>query len=377
MSDPGRVAAIGAAARRPGRRCVLSDLDGTLAPIVARPELAAGSRRGTRRRSREIADRFAVAAVVSGRRATVAREIVGLEKLTYIGNHGFELLLAERAPRRAPRRSSARTAAAAARFAGELDAAELDAAGLRVEDKGPIVALHWRGAADEAGAEALAERIAAEAEAAGLVLHRGRKVLELRPPRRGRQGHRDRVAAARHRRDGRALRRRRPHRPRRLLGARSARRHRGACGHAVRIGVASAEGPAEIARRADLVVDGPAGLAARPRGAGGLMQYKDLLRGTVLPRRHRGDRPRRDLGGDDQRAPATTSSPRSRSAGGWSRLRSVPGSAGPPRTAEVLRGPLAAAKTSTQLPAETPVRIALARLWPIALFAILAGAAGL
>jgi hypothetical protein len=42
----------------------------------------------------------------------------------------------------------------------------------------------------------------------------------------------------------------------------------------------------------------------------------------------------------------------------------------------VLRGPLAAAKTSTQLPAEAPARIALARLWPIALFAIIAGAAG-
>jgi hypothetical protein len=48
----------------------------------------------------------------------------------------------------------------------------------------------------------------------------------------------------------------------------------------------------------------------------------------------------------------------------------------PSRTRHALAGPLAAAKTATQLPSESPARIALARLWPIGLFAVLAGAAG-
>ena len=48
----------------------------------------------------------------------------------------------------------------------------------------------------------------------------------------------------------------------------------------------------------------------------------------------------------------------------------------PSRTRRALTAPLAAAKTTTQLPSESPVRIAVARLWPIGLFAILAGAAG-
>jgi hypothetical protein len=48
----------------------------------------------------------------------------------------------------------------------------------------------------------------------------------------------------------------------------------------------------------------------------------------------------------------------------------------PSRTRRALAGPLAAAKTTTQLPSESPARIALARLWPIGLFAVLAGAAG-
>jgi trehalose 6-phosphate phosphatase len=251
------VAAIGPLLDDPAGAAVLSDLDGTLAPIVARPEQARVPDQ-TRVALARIADRFAVAAVVSGRRATLAREIVGLEKLTYIGNHGFELLAPNAPePRAAPELGP--HGRDAARFAAGFDAAELDAAGLRVEDKGPIVALHWRGAADESGAEAHAERIAAEAEGAGLVIHRGRKVLELRPG-----GEVDKGTAIE------SL----------LLGSVataalyagddwtdldgfSALDRLAASGRlrtAVRIGVASAEGPAEITARADLTVDGPAGL---------------------------------------------------------------------------------------------------------------------
>src|SRR6188472_3505511 len=102
MTDPGPVAAIGPLLDDPAGAAVLSDLDGTLAPIVARPELARVPDEARVALAR-IADRFAVAAVVSGRRATVARGIVGLEKLTYIGNHGFELLAPNASePRAAP-----------------------------------------------------------------------------------------------------------------------------------------------------------------------------------------------------------------------------------------------------------------------------------
>ena len=103
------------------------------------------------------------------------------------------------------------------------------------------------------------------------------------------------------------------------------------------------------------------------------MQYKDLLRGTVL------------LVAIEATGLAAISAVTINSTGddklaalslGWWLIAIVGGVwlGRPSRTAEVLRGPLAAAKTSTQLPAESPVRIALARLWPIALFAILAGA---
>jgi hypothetical protein len=48
----------------------------------------------------------------------------------------------------------------------------------------------------------------------------------------------------------------------------------------------------------------------------------------------------------------------------------------PGRTADGVRDALARARTATALPPETPARIAFARLWPIALTAIAAGALG-
>ena len=41
-----------------------------------------------------------------------------------------------------------------------------------------------------------------------------------------------------------------------------------------------------------------------------------------------------------------------------------------------MRDPLASAKTSTTLPSESPASIALARLWPIGIFAVVAGGLG-
>jgi hypothetical protein len=49
----------------------------------------------------------------------------------------------------------------------------------------------------------------------------------------------------------------------------------------------------------------------------------------------------------------------------------------PERAADGVRDALASARTETSLPQETPERIALARLWPIGLSAIVAGVLGI
>jgi trehalose 6-phosphate phosphatase len=217
----------------PTRAAVLLDVDGTLAPIVARPELAAVPKE-TRAEVRRLVGRYGLVACVSGRTGEEAARLVGVEGVVYVGVHGLEL-----APEAEPWRDALRP------FASE--------SWPWVEDKGLTVAFHWREADDEAAARRTLESIAERAQAEGLEARWGRKVLELRPP----------VAADK----GTAVRT--------LLAERGLQRalyagddttdldaFRGLQGLelAVRVAVASAEGPAGLRGAADLVVGSPAEL---------------------------------------------------------------------------------------------------------------------
>ncbi|MEX0972314.1 MAG: trehalose-phosphatase [Solirubrobacterales bacterium] len=241
------------------RAAIFTDVDGTLAPIVPRPEQAAVPARASELLAR-LGERYGLVGCVSGRRAEEARRLVGVEGIAYAGNHGLELLLpGEAAPRFDP--SLQGREGDAARFLAGLGAADPAAAGLRLEDKGPIQALHWRGAEDEKAAEAHAHEIGAAAGRAGLELRWGRKVLELRPPGGGGKDAAvaallaaDGVTAAAYAGDDRtdldAFRRLRE------LQA------EGELETAACVGVLSAEGPAEIGEEADLTVEGPEGWLA-------------------------------------------------------------------------------------------------------------------
>jgi trehalose 6-phosphate phosphatase len=165
--------------RHPGRSAILTDVDGTIAPIVSEPSEATVPE-ATRELLRALAKRYGLVGCLSGRRALDARRVVGLDELAYSGNHGFELLLPGDTEVR-PDPSLDGHEEDAPRFVESLDRSELERAGITIEDKGAIVALHWRGAPNEGAAESLAHEIANEAEWQGLVPHYGRKVLEIRP----------------------------------------------------------------------------------------------------------------------------------------------------------------------------------------------------
>jgi len=217
----------------PARAAVFLDVDGTLAPIVARPELAEVPEE-TRAELRRLVERYAVVACVSGRSGEEARRLVGVEGVVYVGVHGLEL-----APEAERWREALRPFA-------QLDWPWL-------EDKGLTVALHWREAADGQAARAELDRVAERAEEAGLEARWGRKVLELRPPVEA-----DKGTAVRALLEERGLRR--------ALYAgddtTDLDAFRGLDGLevAVRIAVVSAEAPPGLREAADLVVASPAEL---------------------------------------------------------------------------------------------------------------------
>ena len=77
-------------AAAPGRSALVLDVDGTLAPIVARPELARVPEE-TRAELARLAGRYLLVACVSGRAGEDARRLVGVDGIAYVGNHGLEL----------------------------------------------------------------------------------------------------------------------------------------------------------------------------------------------------------------------------------------------------------------------------------------------
>ena len=74
---------------REKRPAVFLDYDGTLTPIVARPELAVLAEE-MRRTVRTLAARCPVA-IVSGRDRTDVQRLVRIEGLIYAGSHGFDI----------------------------------------------------------------------------------------------------------------------------------------------------------------------------------------------------------------------------------------------------------------------------------------------
>jgi trehalose 6-phosphate phosphatase len=243
--------------RDPDRSAVLLDIDGTLAPIV-RHAADAHVPEATRTLLIEIARRYRVVGCVSGRRAATARQIVAIGTIAYVGNHGAELLRPG-ATRPEMNPDFADWAARVRAFAAHVYTAEHERIRVRSEDKDAIAAFHWRGAPDEAAAEAAVHEIARRAEEQGLSPHWGRKVLEVRPPVSVDKGmgiaallRGVPVAAALYVGDDttdldafRGLRD--------LVQA-------GSLDSALCVAVSSDEAPPELAREADLTVDGPAGV---------------------------------------------------------------------------------------------------------------------
>ena len=241
-------AGLAALRARPEQALVAVDYDGTLAPIVEDPTEAVPAA-GVVEALTALAARVGRVAVVTGRPALVAVELGGLSGvpgLIVMGQYGVERWHDG--------------AVEAAEPEPGLDAAreELPAMVARVgavlEDKGHSLVVHTR-TAPRGALERLAGPVTALGERTGLEVHPGRMVLELRPPGFDKHGALLAVAtpppsavlfAGDDRGDGRAF------------DAVDELRAAGVPG--LTVFSDSSEGPDELRDRADLVVDGPAGV---------------------------------------------------------------------------------------------------------------------
>ncbi len=159
------------------RAAVFLDYDGTLTPIVARPDLAVLSE-DMRQTLRDLARRCTLA-IVSGRdRADVAK-LVGLESLVYAGSHGFDIAGPD---------GLRQEHGEAAVFLPSLDKAERQLttalagiAGALIDRKKFALAVHYRQVARDAVAEVKRIVEAAAAETPDLRQTGGKMILELRP----------------------------------------------------------------------------------------------------------------------------------------------------------------------------------------------------
>jgi len=164
----------------PAGTAILMDIDGTLSPIVEHADEATVPE-STRQLLILASRRYRLVACVSGRRASAARAMVSIGTITYLGAHGAELLRAGWTDSKLDP-ELARWIEPLSEFARRQDPGELRRARIRIEDKGVIVAFHWRGAEDESVAKTKLEQLSEQARQTGFEVHWGRKVLEVRPP---------------------------------------------------------------------------------------------------------------------------------------------------------------------------------------------------
>jgi len=228
------VNALSELAAKPDAAALVFDVDGTLAPIVADPREARVPE-PTRETLRHLAARYGLVACVSGRTEELARDVVGVPELTYVGEHGLGL------------------DAGAALWAGRIRAFA-ERAPWPAEEKPLSAAFHFRTAPDEAAARRELEQVEAAAQAEGFRTRWGRLVLEVLPPVAG-----SKETAVRRLLDDHGLRRA-------LYAGDDATDLDGFAALdglelAVRVAIVSSEGPPELRERADVVVDSPETLA--------------------------------------------------------------------------------------------------------------------
>jgi len=148
---------------------LVTDIDGSISAIVSRPEDATVSpeiRDALSRLSRQLS----MVAVVTARQEVVAREMVGVDSLTYVGNYAFDDGVSGPL---APIDASSLIGAVLPFLAANPCVA--------LEEKGIGFSLHYRNCMDKGVREEIVELLMPQLSRAGAKLVEGKQVLEAVP----------------------------------------------------------------------------------------------------------------------------------------------------------------------------------------------------
>ena len=153
------------------------DIDGTLSEIVPLPHQATISP-NIKTAVATLASRLALVCVVTGRPAANGKRMVGLDELTYVGNHGMEWIHDGRVftdPTAAPYVADVDRALQAVKQA----CASTDAI---IEEKSCSFAVHYRGSRDPDGVQRLALQAVEYQASANVRVLTGKAHINVLPP---------------------------------------------------------------------------------------------------------------------------------------------------------------------------------------------------
>lgn len=159
---------------------ILTDIDGTISEIAPTPEEAVVTD-SMRKELVKLKEKFSLVAVISGRSVKNAREMVGVEGILYVGNHGMEFLKDNHLIRNPEAEKYLSQIKKAGEKVKTSDLSHIN--GLIFEDKGICYSIHYRlSNPSENARDKILNLLHNDPECKKLGISEGRELVELKPP---------------------------------------------------------------------------------------------------------------------------------------------------------------------------------------------------
>lgn len=163
---------------------LITDVDGTISQIAPTPQQAKISP-PCRLYLSTLCRHLALVAAISGRPATEVKNMVGIDDMVYVGNHGLERLTGDNTEFTGEARDYRETIQAAIKVLQP----RLSLEGVIIEDKGISASVHYRLSPEpETAIRAILETIDKLPGGQNLRIKQGRKIIDILPPSAANKG---------------------------------------------------------------------------------------------------------------------------------------------------------------------------------------------